>query len=89
MFLLANIHLHYCSTKWAVADMFWLDPAYRFGWTGYKMLKAVEPRMRELGVKVVMIPFKLHFEAERGTLAKLLARLGYKPTEATFSKYIG
>jgi GNAT superfamily N-acetyltransferase len=89
VFMLVHPHLHYASTVWAQSDIFWLDPAYRSGWTGYKMLREIEAGMRRLGVKVVMVNTKLHFEASRGTIGKLFERLGYKATETIFAKFIG
>lgn len=89
VFMLVHPHLHYASTVWAQSDIFWLDPAYRSGWTGYRMFKEVEAGMRRLGVKVVMVNTKLHFAADRGTIGKLFERLGYKATETLFSKFIG
>ena len=89
VFLLVSPHLHYISTRWAVSDMFWLDPAYRFGWTGVKMLKKAEEGMRARGVKVFQWSIKFHFEADRGTIEKLFTRMGYEPSEKILSKYLG
>lgn len=86
LFVLAGPHLHYASTKWAHVDMFWLDPLFRRGWAGVKMLIENEKHMRSIGAKVVVIPTKLHFLAERGGLGKLLKRLGYEPIEMVYSK---
>jgi len=82
-------HLHYCDTSWAVSDMFWLHPSYRFGWTGIKMLKEAEKGMRARGVKILQWSIKFHFEAERGTIEKLFTRMGYFPSEKILSKYLG
>ena len=89
MFILVFPHLHYASTLFAVTDIFWLDPLYRRGMAGYRMLKEVEKRLQEAGVKVIYANAKLHFEAERGTIGKLFERLGYSPTETLYSKYLG
>ena len=89
VFVLVFPHLHYASTLWAQTDIFWLDPSYRQGWTGYRMLRLMEKRLKETGVKVIYANAKLHFEASRGTIGKLLERLGYKPTEMLYSKFIG
>lgn len=83
-FVLIFPHLHYASTLWAQSDMFWLDPAYRAGWWGVKLLSVVRDQLRAAGVKVHFVNIKLHFEADRGTLAKVLRRLGYRHTENTF-----
>lgn len=89
VFVLTWPHLHYASTLWAQTDIFWLDPVYRQGWTGFRMLRLMEKRLQELGVRVIYANAKLHFEASRGTIGKLLERLGYKPTEMIYSKFIG
>ena len=89
VFLLVYPHLHYASTLFAVTDIFWLDPLYRRGMAGYRMLKEVEKRLQEAGVNVIYANAKLHFEAERGTIGKLFERLGYSPTETLYSKYLG
>lgn len=88
-FVMTTPHLHYASTLFAIYDMFWLDPDYRFGWDGIRMFKEVEKKMRELGVKVLMINYKIHFQADRGRLDKIFHRLGYAPTDILSSKYIG
>ena len=69
--------------------MFWLDPVYRLGWTGIRMFKETEKMLKETGVKMVFVHTKLHFEADRGTIGKLFDRLGYKPVETVYSKFIG
>lgn len=89
VFVFVFPHLHYASTAWAQGDIFWLDPAYRRGLAGYRMLRLVEQGLKEVGVKVIHLNTKLHFEASRGTIGKLLARLGYKPTDVVYSKFIG
>jgi len=88
-FVLVYPHLHYASTLWAQSDIFWLDPAYRSGWWGIGLLKIVRDRLKEAGVKKHHVNIKLHFEAERGTLAKLLKRLGYEPIETVHSITLG
>ena len=89
VFVLVFPHLHYASTLWAQTDIFWLDPAYRQGLAGYRMLRIMEKSLKEAGVKAVAVNVKLHFEASRGTIGKLFERLGYKPIETIYSKYIG
>lgn len=94
IFVFVHPHLHYASTIWAQTDIFWLDPAYRFSGqglmpTGYKLFRLMEQRLREMGVRVAYVNMKLHFEAARGTLRKMLLRLGYNPTEEIFSKFLG
>jgi GNAT superfamily N-acetyltransferase len=89
VFMLTFPHLHYASTAWAGTDIYWLDPTLRFGWTGVRMFRHVELRMRAMGIKVIAVNMKLHFEAGRGTIGKIFERLGYKPIETIYSKYLG
>ena len=89
VFVLVYPHLHYASTLWAATDIFWLDPAYRQGLTGFRMFRLMEKSLKETGVKAIAVNVKLHFEASRGTIGKLFERLGYKPIETIYSKYIG
>jgi len=49
----------------------------------------MEKSLKEAGVKSVAVNVKLHFEESRGTIGKLFERLGYKPIETIYSKYIG
>jgi GNAT superfamily N-acetyltransferase len=86
IFMLVYHHLHYASTKWATSDMFWLHPAYRTGWTGSRMFRQMELRMRLLKVTIVMVNYKLHFENERGGLARFFEWLGYKHVENVVAK---
>lgn len=89
VFMLVHPHLHYASSVWAQSDIYWLDPAYRFGWSGIRMFREVEKGMKRLGVEVVLMNMKLHFQEDRGTIEKLFARLKYKPIEVLWAKYIG
>ena len=80
-------HLHYASTKHAITDVYFLQPAYRKGRTGLLLFKAVEAEMRKLGVKKLITGAKLHTAGGRTGL--LFEHLGYRPTETVFTKYIG
>ena len=89
VFVFVMPHLHYASTQMAQTDIFWLDPAYRQGLTGFRMLRIMEKTLKETGVKLINVNVKLHFEASRGTIGRLFERLGYRPIETIYSKYIG
>lgn len=89
VFVFVFPHLHYASTLWAQTDIFWLDPVYRQGWAGIKIFRVLEKSLKEAGVKVIGVNTKLHFEAGRGTIGKVFSRLGYKPVEMVYSKFIG
>ena len=64
MFVLVAPHLHYCSSLWAITDIFRIDPAYRSGWAGIRLFKEMEKHLKLRGVKVAHVVVKLHFEAE-------------------------
>ncbi len=89
MFILVFPHLHYASTTWAQTDMFWISPAYREGWTGIRMFKETERHVKARGAKMIKVVIKLFFEADRGTLGRLLKRLGYVNDETIWSKFLG
>lgn len=87
--ILVGPHMHYASTLWAQYDLYWLDPAYRQGWSGVKMFTEAERALREWGVKVVNINMKIHFDLSNdGRMRKLLARLGYKPRDVVYAKVL-
>lgn len=77
-------HLHYFSTMWGESDLFWLAPAFRSGWTGYKLLRIVRDTLKENGVKVHRINSKVHFD-----LGPILERLGYKPSDVMYLQHLG
>ena len=79
VFLMVGPHLHYKSTLWGHVDMYFLDPVYRQGWTGVRLFKALIKDARIMGVVNLTLATKLHFMDNR--VAKLLARLGFKPIE--------
>lgn len=78
--------LHYRQVLWAESDIFWLDPSWRLGMTGIHLFKLGEQGMRSLGCRRIDFTPKLHFEAERGGVGRILEHLGYKPIETTYSK---
>lgn len=79
IFLLVGPHLHYKSTIWAHADMYWLDPVYRQGWTGVRMFKALIAGAKVMKAANLTLATKMHFMDNRVT--KLLQRLGFTPIE--------
>jgi len=84
VFVCVGPHLHYASTAWAVVDMFWLNPVYRFGWTGVRMMRDLEKGVRNLGAKVLHISHKLH--VKDGRVSSIFRRLGYRPIEEIWAK---
>ena len=90
IFNIVGPHLHYRSTIHAELEMFWLDPAYRGaenGWFALRMFRENEKHLRSLGVKKVHVAEKLHFMG--GRVGLIFKRLGYKPVETNWGKWIG
>ncbi|OYV73027.1 MAG: hypothetical protein B7Z74_04575, partial [Deltaproteobacteria bacterium 21-66-5] len=52
---LISYHLHSRHTLCALSDVYYLDPAYRNGRTGIRMLQRTEDELRRLGVKRYLI----------------------------------
>jgi hypothetical protein len=78
-FLMVGPHLHYATTVWSHADMYWLDPIYRQGWTGVRLFKEMLKGARLMKAANLTLATKHHFGDNRVT--KLLQRLGFKPIE--------
>lgn len=87
LFLLVGPHLHYKSTLWGHADMFWLDPLYRQGWMGVRFFKALVGGAKSMGVVNLTLATKMHFMDNRVT--KLLQRLGFVPIETNHAMRLG
>jgi hypothetical protein len=76
------------SQKWATVQGFWLDPLHRAGWTGIKLFKENERGLRELGAKAISVEILLKIAKDRGTLGKILERLGYHPLGTLYAKVL-
>lgn len=77
-------HPHYKEHKFAQNDIFYLDPSYRKGSLGIKLIKEHEKCMKKFGVSIIMYHFK-----PKKDFSKILERLGHSLFEYTYSKYIG
>lgn len=86
VFNLIGGHLHYVGTRFAHTEMFWLHPDYRRGWEPVRMLKENIAGLREREAVISTINFKLGFKDAR--VGKLLARLGYAPTDIVMRKVL-
>ena len=82
--VVAKQHPHYKDHIFAVNDIIYIDPDYRKGLVGYKLIKFVEAELKEMGVCVFAVNTKVHkpFDA-------VLERLGFENTERLYTKYIG
>ena len=89
IFNIIGPHSHYRSTLHCLIDMFWLDPAYRHGWTGLRMFRENEKHLRKLGVQRVLVGEKLHWHSKRDRRVRVLfRRLGYKAMDVMYSKLL-
>ena len=80
--MLVHKHLHH-KEKFAVNDIFYIHPSHRKGYAGIKIFKFAEEVMRAEGVKLMLLSCKTHLD--KGNIFK---RLGFKPTEISYSKLL-
>lgn len=86
-FALVSTHVLYKTTLHASIDMLWLDPRFRHGLVGLRMLRLLDDHLRKLGVVRVAISEKLTWANARGRrLRVLFKRLGYKAAEVSYVK---
>lgn len=77
-------HIRYQATIYATADVFFILPAHRNGLVGYRLFsEAFKALPRPCKV---LVNEKLHFQD--GRVGKLLSRLGMKPIEVVYSKFL-
>ena len=77
-------HPHYKDHLFGVNDIIYIDPDYRKGLVGFKLIKFVEKDLVNFGVSVLSVNTKVHkpFDA-------VLERLGFDLVERVYTKYIG
>jgi GNAT superfamily N-acetyltransferase len=79
------VHPHYSNAGlMAIADVYYLLPEARSGGTGARLFAEVEKTLKARGVVKAYLSCKLHQDH-----SKLFTRLGWKPTDLTFTKYLG
>ncbi len=96
VFSIIGPHLHYKSTLHAKADMYWLAPEHRKGWTGINMIKAWEAEMRRLGAVRICIGENLIFKGKRvdprtgkpRRMRTLFEALGFRPSDIEYRKVL-
>ena len=76
------------SMPWATVQGFWLDPLYRGGWTGVRLFKECEKGLRERGAKAISVEILLKIAKDRGTIGRILERLGYTHLGNLFAKVL-
>jgi len=82
--VVAKPHPHYKDHVFAVNDIIYIDPNYRKGLAGFKLIKFVEKDLKTRGVSVLVINTKVHKPFD-----VLLERLGFQNVERAYSKFIG
>jgi hypothetical protein len=81
-------HLHYKSTLHGMGDVFYLDPEYRQGPTGYLMFVRALAALKALGVVKVGISEKLHMRHKDTTIGTIFERLGFEAVEMFYTKML-
>lgn len=80
----ATEHPHFRDHIFASNDVLYLDPDYRKGLAGYRLIKFVEDDLRAKGVSALTITTKVHKPFD-----PVLERLGFNLAERVYSKYLG
>lgn len=85
---LVSPNLHHLSTVWAHVEAFWLDPVHRRGWNGVKLFTENAKGLKVLGARIVTLATLPWVEAERGTVSRIVKRLGYAPMGEIWGKLL-
>lgn len=75
--------LHYQQTTLAVNDIMYVDPAYRGGTVGYRMMKLAAQDLKNLGADILTIHMKTDYP-----FRSLLEKLDYHLTEENWEKVL-
>ena len=73
-------HLHYSTSLTATSSLVYVDPEYRKGLTGYKLIKWSIEKIKKRGVQRILIGVKPNKD-----FGKILERLGATYFEKTYS----
>lgn len=74
-------NMHYRQSKQAVQDVIYIDPSYRLGFTGIKLIKYADEELAKMGVQVVM-----HHVKVKLNWGPVLERLGYTLSDLIYTK---
>lgn len=80
--ILANVP-HF-GIPFVTVETFYVDPAYRSGGIGLKLLRSIEDAARDLGVKHLMATAPVD-----SVLSKVLPRRGYRETNRVYLRMLG
>jgi hypothetical protein len=89
VFTIVGPHHHKQGLLTGSITMYWLHPANRVGLAGYKLLRANESLLKEMGVQKVLATQMLGFKniADRKTDI-LFKRMGYVAEEILYGKWL-
>lgn len=76
--------LHYRGLLVGEADVFYLEPAYRRGWTGVRLFQCAEQVLRHRGAHVMQTRVKEHVMG--GRVASIMRYLRCRRTESAWRK---
>lgn len=77
-------HLHYSKSLNATQDLVFLDPAYRGGRTGYRLMRYTEEQLKAEGVQVITH----HVKVGHPALAGLLEFMGYEVMDLVYTRRV-
>jgi GNAT superfamily N-acetyltransferase len=75
--------LHYQQTTLAVNDIMYVDPAYRGGTCGYRLIKHAALDLKNLGADILTIHMKTDYP-----FRNLLVKLGFHLTEENWERVL-
>lgn len=82
--VIVKSHPHYQDHLFGVNDIIYIDPDYRKGLVGFKLIKFVEKDLINFGVSVLSVNTKVHKPFD-----SVLERLCFDLVERVYTKYIG
>jgi GNAT superfamily N-acetyltransferase len=75
-------HPHYAQRLASFDDTVFLEPEWRHGWHGYKMLKAVVQTLQARGCKMIFLHEKDYWANTHGKgIGSIYRRLGFRPSD--------
>lgn len=77
-------HLHYKTTLCAFQDVYFMHPDWRKGMNGVNLFRFVEESLHARGVKKLYGAHKIKLD-----IGNIFKRLGWRPAENHFTKWIG
>lgn len=84
--VLARPNMRSCKVLTGYLEAYYLEPAYRAGWTGYKLLKAAGLVLEKMAVRRIFVCAEEAYKD--GRTAAIFKRLGYSHSATAYSKVI-